>query len=103
MLSILTKAKSYVTFSPTSKDLWYQSKICAQMQLQLLIKLYWKSRYLLFTFKTGNCIDVCRDKENSTKNRQKLGIRDRLRFKQKKSPQHQEKNYFKTLDTENKA
>lgn len=47
------------------QDLWYHLKICAQMQLQLLIKLYSKSKYLLFTFKAGNGIDVCRDKENS--------------------------------------
>lgn len=103
MLCILTKAKSYITFLLASKDLWHHPKICAQKQLQLLIKLYSKSRYLLSTFKAGNGIDVCRDKENSPKNRQKIGIRDRLRFKQKESPKHQEKNSLKTLDIENKA
>lgn len=46
---------------------------------------------------------MCAEIRETLKNRQKIGIRDRLRFKEKENPKHQEKNLLKTLDTENKA
>lgn len=38
---------------------------------------------------------MCAEIRETLKNRQKIGIRDRLRFKEKENPKHQEKKPFK--------